>query len=183
MNQTNHFNTVDLAYMALGTVLIVLCSWISIPAAVPFTMQTFAIFFVLCALGGKRGTTAILAYILLGMAGLPVFAHFTSGFGVLLGNTGGYIVGFIFTGLIYWFLTESLGRKLWVQIFALAAGLAAVYSFGTLWFMIVYARTNAPAGVFTVLAWCVIPFVIPDLLKLGLALTLARRLSPVLKLQ
>ena len=61
-----NFRTIDLAYMALGAVFIAICSWISIPAAVPFTMQTFAAFFVLSALGGKRGTITILTYIFLG---------------------------------------------------------------------------------------------------------------------
>ena len=76
--------TLDLAYMALGAVVIAVCSWISIPAAVPFTMQTFAVFFVLLFLGGRRGTGSILVYVLLGAVGMPVFAQFTSGLGVLL---------------------------------------------------------------------------------------------------
>ena len=54
-----NFKTIDLVYIALGAVFIAICSWISIPTTVPFTMQTFAIFFVLSALGGKRGTLAI----------------------------------------------------------------------------------------------------------------------------
>lgn len=177
------FTTLDLAYIALGTVLIAVCSWISIPTTVPFTMQTFAVFFVLSALGGKRGTTAIIAYILLGVAGVPVFSRFTSGVGVLLGNTGGYIVGFIFTGLLYWFITECSGKKLRTEIFALTAGLLVLYAFGTLWFIRVYTGADGAVGPAAVLAWCVVPFIVPDLLKLGLALTLARRLSPVLKVQ
>ena len=104
MNNTQktekNFRTIDLAYIALGAVLIAVCSWISIPTTVPFTMQTFAMFFVLSILGGKRGTTAIFVYVLLGAVGVPVFANFTSGIGVLLGNTGGYILGFLFIGLI-----------------------------------------------------------------------------------
>ena len=114
--------TLDLAYMALGAVVIAVCSWISIPAAVPFTMQTFAVFFVLLFLGGRRGTGSILVYVLLGAVGMPVFAQFTSGLGVLLGSTGGYIAGFILTGLIYWLVTEVFGRRLWVKIAALVLG-------------------------------------------------------------
>ena len=175
--------TIDLVYMALGAVLIAVCSWISIPTTVPFTMQTFAVFFVLSALGGKRGTVAIIVYVLLGAVGVPVFAQFTSGIGILLGNTGGYIVGFIFMGLVYWLIVHFLGKKLWVKILAMVIGLAVCYSFGTVWFMIVYAQANGAVGLAKVLAWCVIPFIIPDLIKLRLALTLAQRLSPVLKLQ
>ena len=169
--------TVDLVYMALGAVLIAICSWISIPTTVPFTMQTFAVFFVLSVLGGKRGTITIIVYVLLGAVGIPVFSQFTSGVGILLGNTGGYIIGFIFTGLIYWLIVGLLGKKLWTEIFAMILGLGMLYSFGTAWFMIVYTQTSGTVGLMTVLAWCVIPFIIPDLVKLGLALTLARRLS------
>ena len=177
------FRTVDLSYSALGAVLITICSWISIPTTVPFTMQTFAVFFVLSILGGKRGTVAIIVYVLLGVVGVPVFAQFTSGIGILLGNTGGYIVGFILMGLVYGLIVHFFRKKLWVEILAMFIGLVVCYSFGTVWFMIVYAQTNGTVSLAMVLAWCVIPFIIPDLIKLGLALTLARRLSPVLKLQ
>lgn len=187
MNNTkemkNKLKTIDLAYMALGAVLIAVCSWISIPTTIPFTMQTFAVFFVLSALGGKRGTVAIIVYVMLGAVGIPVFAQFTSGIGILLGNTGGYIVGFIFMGLAYWLIVGLLGKKLWVEIFAMVIGIVVLYSFGTIWFMIVYAQANEAVGFAMVLAWCVIPFIIPDLIKLGLAITLAQRLTPVLKLR
>lgn len=187
MNNTKEMKkkhrTIDLAYIALGAVLISICSWISIPMTVPFTMQTFAVFFVLSALGGKRGTLAIIIYVLLGAVGIPVFAQFTSGIGILLGSTGGYIIGFVFMGLVYWLIVHFLRNKLWAEILAMVIGLAVCYAFGTAWFMVVYAQANGAVGLATVLAWCVIPFIIPDLVKLGLALTLARRLSPVLKLQ
>lgn len=175
------FRTADLGYMALSAVLIAVCSWISVPAAVPFTMQTFAVCFVLSALGGKRGTMAILVYLLLGAAGIPVFAQFKSGLANLLGSTGGYLVGFVFMGLLYWLVTGLLGKKLWVEILALVLGLAALYAFGTAWFLLVYTRTNGAMGLMSVLGLCVIPFILPDLVKLGLAVTLARRVSRALK--
>lgn len=177
------FRTIDLVYIALGAVLIAICSWISIPTTVPFTMQTFAIFLVLSAFGGKRGTVAIVLYILLGLVGIPVFSRFTSGIGILFGSTGGYIVGFIFIGLIYWLVVHILGKKLWVEILAMLIGLAVCYSFGTVWFMIVYSGSNGGVGLAMVLSWCVIPFIIPDLIKLAFALALSWRLSPVLKFQ
>ena len=182
-NEKNTYHTLDLVYVALGTVLITICSWLSIPTTVPFTMQTFAIFFVLLFLGGKRGTVSIIVYILLGVIGIPVFAQFTSGIGILLGTTGGYIVGFIFMGLIYWLITGLLGKKIWVEVLAMIAGIVVLYAFGTVWFMVIYSKENVAIGLAMVLAWCVIPFIIPDLVKLGLALALARRLSPVLRLQ
>ena len=177
------FKTTDLAYIALGAVIIAICSWISIPTTVPFTMQTFAVFFILSLLGGKRGTVAIIVYVLLGAVGVPVFAQFTAGIGILLGMTGGYIIGFIFMGIVYCLIVHFFGKKLWVEILAMVIGLAICYAFGTMWFMVVYTKANGAVGLATVLAWCVIPFIIPDLIKLGLALTLSRRLSPVLKLE
>lgn len=182
-NETKRpFQTLDLVHIALGSVLIAICAWISIPTTVPLTMQTFAIFFVLSALGGKRGTTAIIVYVMLGAAGVPVFAGFTSGIGILLGNTGGYIVGFILLGLIYWMLIGLLGKKLWAEIFAMIVGLFTCYAFGTAWYMIVYFQEKGAIGLAVVLWWCVIPFIIPDLVKLGLALAMARRISPARKI-
>lgn len=170
-----NFKTIDLVYMAMGAVLIILCAWLKIPATVPFTMQTFAVFFVLFVLGGKRGTGSILVYVLLGAVGVPVFAQIASG-------TGGYIVGFIFMGLIYWSIVSLFGKKFWVEIIAMIIGLIVVYAFGTIWFIFVYTQNIGSISLATTLAWCVIPFIIPDLVKLGLAITLAKRLSPLLKL-
>ena len=173
--------TLDLVYIAVGAALLAVCAWISIPLTVPFTMQTFGVFFVLSALGGKRGTCSILVYILLGAIGVPVFAQFSSGLGILLGNTGGYILGFLLTGAIYIVMTKLRGEKLPVRIAALVLGLAVCYAFATAWFMYLYTKANGAVTLGTVLSWCVIPFVIPDLVKLALAVVISLRLKPVIK--
>ena len=90
----------DMAYIAVFAVIMAVCSWISVPYVVPFTLQTFAVFLAVGVLGGKRGTLAVLIYILLGCVGLPVFAGFSGGIGVVLGSTGGYIVGFLSSSII-----------------------------------------------------------------------------------
>lgn len=177
---TKKLGTKDMAYVALGAALLAVCSWISIPTAVPFTLQTFAVFTVLSLLGGRRGTLSILIFILLGALGVPVFAGFSGGFGVLLGATGGYIIGFLLTGLIYWGMTKIWKRSLVVEVLALILGLAACYALGTAWFMTVYARTSEAIGVMTALGWCVFPFILPDLGKLVVGLIVARRVRPVL---
>ncbi len=176
-----NFRTKDLCYMALMAVLIAVCSWISIQTVVPFTLQTFAVFCALELLGGARGTIAVAVYLLLGAVGVPVFAGFTGGLGILLGSTGGYLLGFLLTGLVYW-LFERLGRSLWLRVAALLLGLALCYAFGTLWFIEVYSRANGPLSVMTALSWCVLPFLLPDGLKLALALLLSARVKPLLKL-
>ena len=173
--------TLDLVYIAIGAALITVGAWITIPTTVPFTLQTFAVFTVLLLLGGLRGTMAVLVYILLGAVGVPVFSGFNSGFGVLLGSTGGYIIGFIFMGLLYMLFTKLLGEKQSVKIAALLVGLTVCYAFGTAWFMYVYIGSKGPVGVMTVLGWCVFPFIVPDLVKMAVAVLVARRVKPFIK--
>jgi biotin transport system substrate-specific component len=173
--------TLDLVYIAIGAALITVCSWISIPTTIPFTLQTFAIFSVLLILGGERGTVATLVYVLMGAVGIPVFSGFTGGFGILMGNTGGYIIGFIFIGLIYSVSVKLFGEKIRVKIPALLAGLLVCYAFGTAWFMYVYMRNTGAVGLMTVLSWCVFPFIIPDLAKMAIAFIISRRVRSVIK--
>lgn len=167
--------TYDMVYIAISAVLMAICSWISIPTAVPVTMQTFGVFVTVGILGGKRGTLSVLVYLILGMIGVPVFAGFTGGIGVLAGSTGGYIIGFIFSSLVMWLMEMLLGRKPAVQILSMLAGLVVCYLFGTVWFMIVYGKSAGAVGIGTVLGWCVIPFIIPDLLKIALAFGFTRK--------
>ena len=166
----------DMVYIAISAALIAICSWISIPTAVPFTLQTFAVFFVLLLLGGERGTIATLVYVLLGAVGVPVFAGFSGGIGILLGSTGGYIIGFI-----YMLFSKFLKKNLVMKIVALVLGLAVCYAFGTAWFMHVYIKSSGEVGLLTVLGWCVFPFIIPDLIKMALAVVVAKRIEPVIK--
>ena len=172
MKQTSmtrtRLRTVDLAYAALFAVLLMVCAWINIPLTVPFTLQTFGVFAALGTLGGRRGILAILAYLLLGLVGLPVFSGFQGGPGVLLGTTGGYILGFLASALLYWGMTARLG-------------LLVCYAFGTAWFLVAYARAAGPIGLWAALGMCVFPFVVPDLVKLALAWMLSRRLAGCLR--
>jgi len=182
MEHSQAIKTRDMAYIGLFAVLITVCSWLSIPTTVPFTLQTFAVFCTEGLLGGKRGTLSVLVYILLGAVGLPVFSGFRGGIGVLLGTTGGYIVGFLFSTAVYWAITKFFGTETRVVLLAMLAGLLVLYAFGTAWFMLVYARTTGEIGLYTALAWCVLPFIIPDLLKMALAVAVMKRLSKYLNL-
>ena len=171
----------DLAYIAMGASLIAICSWISMPTTVPFTLQTFAVFFVLLLLGGERGTLAALVYVLLGAVGVPVFSGFSGGIGVLLGNTGGYILGFLFVGLIYMLFMKIFKKNIYIKIAALVLGLLVCYVFGTAWFMYVYMQNTGEIGLIAVLNLCVFPFIIPDLVKMAIAVVIAKRIGPVIK--
>jgi len=166
----------DIAYIAVCAALLAVCSWISIPTTVPFTLQTLGVFLTVGLLGGRRGTMAVLVYILLAAVGVPVLAGFTGGLGILLGNTGGYILGFLLSAVLMWVLELFLGRGLPVLAIGMVLGLLACYAFGTAWYMFLYARTNGPVALGTALGWCVAPFVVPDLLKIAAALLLSSRL-------
>ena len=161
--------TYDLVYVSIFVVLIAVCSWISIPLTVPVTLQTFGVFIAVGLLGGKRGTLAVLVYILMGAIGIPVFSGFTGGIGILAGTTGGYIVGFLFSALLMWGMEKLFGKDTKVLAGSMILGLAVCYAVGTLWFMAVYAASSGPVGIFTVLGWCVFPFIIPDIAKIVLA--------------
>ena len=163
----------DMAHIALMVVLLTVCAWVAIPAPVPFTLQTFGVFCALTLLGPRRGAAAIGVYLFMGLIGLPVFAGFSGGAGQLLGATGGYLLGFLPLAGVYALVKKLRGG----DGVALALGLMVCYAFGSAWYALVYAR----AGFASALALCVLPFVLPDLGKLVLALWLGRRLKRYIK--
>ncbi|MBO4217260.1 MAG: biotin transporter BioY, partial [Clostridia bacterium] len=129
----------SIAYIAVAAVIITVCSWLTVPFAVPFTMQTFAVFAVLMILGGKTGTAAIGLYVALGLLGVPVFSGFSGGFSHVIGPTGGYIVGFLLTGLLYTLLEKAIsGKRTVYTVLTLTGGLILCYIAGTVWFVAVY---------------------------------------------
>lgn len=172
--------TRDITYIAVSAALIAVCSWISIPSAVPFTLQTFGVFLTVGVLGGKRGFFAVLVYILIGAAGAPVFSGFSGGLGVLIGATGGYIAGFLLSAAIIWLITHFFGEKTVVLAIGMFVGLIACYTIGTAWFMIVYLRTTGAVQLIAVLTKCVFPFIIPDIVKIYAALYLTKRLKKLI---
>lgn len=177
MKSKTNLKITDITYIGLFAALMAICSWISIPTTVPFTLQTLGVFLAIGLLGGKRGTLSVLVYILLGAVGLPVFSGFTGGLGKLLGSTGGYIIGFLFSALVIWCITHFFGTGIRVMSAAMLLGLAVCYAFGTIWFMYVYTNANGAIGLGAVLSWCVTPFIIPDIIKIILALGITRSLK------
>lgn len=176
----SRLSTADLTLTALFAAVMAVCSWISVPAAVPFTMQTFAVFFTVALLGGRLGTLTVLVYLVLGMLGIPVFAGFSGGIYYLMGPTGGYIVGFFFSALFMWII-ESMTGSFRAVVISMVPALAICYAFGTAWFVIVYTRTNGDISTGSALAMCVLPYIAPDALKIVLASVLSRRLRPMFR--
>lgn len=172
-----------MALCGLFAALTTVCAWISIPLGftpVPVNLATLAVFLSGALLGPKYGPVSQIVYTLAGAVGIPVFAQFKGGFGVLAGPTGGYIIGYIVASLITGLLIVVLLREgdksravsISVYVFAMICGLAACYALGTVWFMI-----STHTGLAASMAMCVIPFLPGDALKIIAATLLARRLK------
>lgn len=171
--------TKDISLIALFSAIIVICSLITIPSAIPFTLQTFAIFLCFNILGAKKGLISVLIYILLGVVGLPVFSGFNGGIGALLNVTGGYIIGFIFSALTFWLITKTFNKKprKIVNLIASFAGLIVCYIFGTLWYVLLFVKNGDTVSFTSALTICVLPFIILDILKIVLSVVISEKLK------
>lgn len=166
----------NMARCGLFTAVLTVCAWIAIPVGdIAVTLQTFGIFLTLGLLGGKRGSITVLVYLLLGAVGAPVFSGFRGGMGALLGTTGGYISGFMLTSLAYWLLT-SIKNSPHIRLIAMVLGLLLCYGCGTAWYVWGYLGGSS-LSLGAVLLKCVVPYLIPDAIKLFLAWVLTKRLK------
>lgn len=168
-----------LTMIAIMTSIIIICSQIVIPFAVPFTLQTFAVFCALMILGGRDGLISVALYVLLGIAGLPVFAGFRGGIGHLMGPTGGFIAGFLILCAFYWIFERFARKNRRNTVFILTVGLFLCYLFGSLWFIKVYGASGE-STIPGMLMICLVPYILPDLAKLVLALFVGGRVNKAL---
>ncbi len=170
----SHTKLKSMVFVALMAAFLCIFSPISIPLPlVPITLQTFAVFAASALLGWKKGTLAVLVYLLLGLIGLPVFSGWTGGFSSFATPSGGYIIGFLFTALVTGFLIDRFPNRLWIYPVAMTAGLAVCYLFGTLWFLIyMNVWMSTPYTLWQALLVCIIPFLVGDALKIGAATAL-----------
>lgn len=145
---------------------------ISIPVSpVPISLCTLAIYFAVTILGMKCGTISVLLYLLLGLAGLPVFSHFSGGVSRLLGPTGGYLWGYVFLAIICGFSVDRWYKRRILCFVGMAAGTAVCYLFGTAWL-----SYQASISFTQALYSAVIPFLPGDVAKLVLAMTVGRQI-------
>lgn len=162
--------------IALFVAFMAICAWITIPGVIPFTLQLFAVFLALDLLGSKKGTLAILLYLFLGGIGLPVFHGFRGGFSVFFEATGGFLLGFIILGLTHAILSLFLPAKKFFRYLLPFLGLITCYMFGSFWFYRLYLSSGDTLSYASVLQISVLPFLIPDLCKLFLAVSLGSRI-------
>ncbi|MHC1747169.1 MAG: biotin transporter BioY [Cellulosilyticaceae bacterium] len=175
---SNYFTTKTLTLCAFFSALTAILSQIVIPMApVPINLATFSVFVAGAVLGPKLGAISQLIYVLLGAIGLPVFAGFSGGVGIIVGPTGGYIVGYILAAWLTGFVVNRFGRKTKVLVFSMTLGLLLCYLLGTTWFMLVTKTSLAKS-----LMLCVVPFLFGDSLKVAGATLITGRIKSLVKL-
>ncbi|MBJ8349178.1 biotin transporter BioY [Streptococcus zalophi] len=173
-----HSKTFSLAITAIAAAMIAILAQITIPfGSVPFSLQTLAIGLVATLLKPKEATTATLLYLVLGAIGIPVFAGGASGFQVLFGPTGGFLWGMLGFSFVTSILTNTNSSLVKVLI-ANILGDIIVFVFGVIGLMVV-AKLNLSSAIMA----GVVPFIIPEILKLALVTLLSKPLFNVLRKQ
>lgn len=165
--------TKKLVRCSLFAVLIAVASQINIPTQpVPVNLGAFAVLVSSGIQGVKYGTISAVLYILLGCCGVPVFASFRGGIGVIADVTGGYIIGYVLTAAV---AGIAKGRKLSVTLLFYTLALILCYMAGTLWY--VYLTGN---NILAAVSVCVIPFVPADVIKIAFGAFLTKKLEKLI---
>jgi biotin transport system substrate-specific component len=158
----------DLGLVLAGAALLILGSWISVPLPgnpVPFTLQTFAVLIVGGSLGLRRGAISIALFVALGVIGLPVFAESRSGFQVIFGSTGGYLIGFIAAGALVGRLAElGWDRHIGGSVGMNLLGSMVIYLVGVPWLAVAAGLSAGDA-----IKFGLVPFLVSDIVKLLVA--------------
>lgn len=171
----------DIRQMAvIGLMTAVICVIapvsVNIPVSpVPISLGTFAICITTYILGMKRGVLCTFLYLLLGLAGLPVFSGFSGGAGTLFGPTGGYLIGYLFLSLMCGYTVDKFRSKLWLHFIGMVVGIASCYMFGTVW--LAYLKNLSFAAA---LAAGVIPFIPGDIAKIIIVMLIGPQLYKAL---
>ncbi len=171
-------HTRPLTATALFAALTAVFSQIAIPTPwmIPVNLATCSVFLAGALLGARWGMASQFIYLALGLCGIPVFSGFRGGAQVLLGPTGGYIVGYVLAALVVGLFAERWTFRGGL-VLSMTCGLILCYALGTVWFMIATASTLSHA-----LTLCVLPFLLGDALKILTAAILCKRLLPVFHL-
>ena len=174
-------NAAVMTRAALMAAVTAVAAQIAIPIEpVPFTLQVLAVVLTGLLLGPRYGALAMAIYLLLGAVGVPVFAQFSGGLGTLLGPTGGYLISYPIAAAVAGLAAktvagDSRSRALWFGFFWGCTGLAIIYALGATWLAVVSGLTPKVA-----IATGVLPFVVFDLIKVGLAALVAVAAAPAI---
>src|SRR5215208_1932227 len=154
----------DVFLIVVGSLLIAALAQIEILlpfTPVPITGQTFGVLLVGAALGSKRGAFSLGSYLAMGSAGLPFFAGGAHGWNIVIGATGGYLIGFVIAAYVIGLLAErGLERSLRTSILPFLIGTVIIYVCGVLWLSVVLGSLGRAV------AAGLVPFLIGDAIKL-----------------
>lgn len=165
----------EMCLVAIGTALMAALSPISIPLEpVSITLATLVVYLLGAILPLKLAAFPIFLYLLLGFVGLPVFSKFQGGAQVILGPTGGFLMGYLPCILLESLLITLFPNKKWMYPVAMLLGTVVLYSFGVLWFVL-YGGNSFIKG----LSFCVLPFLPLDSFKIFIATLCGIRLRPM----
>lgn len=166
-----------IAYTALLAALVCVLSPFAVNIGpIPLSFGSLGVYIAASLLDFKRGTAAVLTFVLLGAFGVPVFTNFTGGFFKLIGPTGGFIFGYIPCALIIGLIIDKWENKAWIYPLAMIAGTTALYACGTLFYML-----QAKVSFAVAFSACVAPFLIGDAIKIAAATALCFPLRKILK--
>ena len=174
------FNVRDLSYISLFATLIAVSGYISIPvpiSTVPVTAQTLAVMLAGCLLPVGHAAASVLVFLAMGAVGLPVFSGGAAGLGIIIGKTGGYLIGFLAgTVVIAYLKGKNTG---FVRLLAAntAGGIIVVYFFGVIWLNYVTGIGLSKAFIFGALT-----FIPGDIVKVAIATVIALRLGKHIKI-
>ncbi len=155
----------------MAALLCVVSPWVIPIGAVPMTLASFMIYAICAICDVKRSITAVSIYVLLGAIGLPIFAGFSGGVQVILGPTGGYIMGYLVAAVMIPILKDKIRLFITFCISTLA-----IYLCGIAWYMTIAEVNFAQA-----MAVCVLPFIVADVIKMILACICVQKIKTALK--
>jgi biotin transport system substrate-specific component len=164
----------DIALVVAGAALVAVLAQVAVPLwPVPVTGQTLAVVLVGAGLGAARGAASLSLYALLGALGLPIYSDASSGWSVLLGPTGGYIIGFIASAAIVgWAAERSWDRGWYKPIITFIGGSLVVFAFGLPWLAVALGQLGLPNDLQSVLIAGFYPFIIGGVIKAAIAAAL-----------
>ena len=168
------FSVRKMAIIALMTAVLCILAPISIPlfiSPVPISLGVLAIYLTAYVLSPLDATISVIIFILLGTFGLPVFSGYSGGLSKLVGPTGGYIIGFLFTVYIS-SLFIHMKKGIIFDVIGMITGLVLCYILGTIWFSYQQGK-----GFIASLLLCVVPFLIGDAIKIIVAVILGTQLN------
>lgn len=157
----------DVVLIVAGAALTAVSAQIAVPLwPVPITGQTLAVLLVGVTLGAVRGGLSMVLYAILGIVGLPVFSESSSGWGVIAGPSGGYIIGFIFAAILTgWLAQREWDRKLLRAFVAFLAGSVVTFAFGLPWLATYLGAVGVPNDLNSVLTAGLYPFILGGIVK------------------